>query len=136
MKLPSPSLPPPNIIRAAGVCLRAAREPIGGENAATELRNSTLSRLRDIGELVMGPWVVRCASPLPLLQYPLGSSDVYSSAPLFICRWRAQRESLLMERDYKEPRINVSEHGNKLCCVWWRWGWVAVVAYLKLVLLW
>ena len=55
MKLPSPSLSPPNIIRAAGVCLRAAREPIGGENAATELRNSTLSRLRDIGELVMGP---------------------------------------------------------------------------------
>ena len=63
MKLPSPSLPPPNIIRAAGVCLRTAREPIGGENAATELRNSTLSRLRDIGELVMGSWLSAVLPP-------------------------------------------------------------------------
>jgi hypothetical protein len=54
MKLPSPSFlsPPPNIIRAAGVCLRAASEPNAGEKAAAEPRSRRLSTLRSIvGEL-------------------------------------------------------------------------------------
>ena len=50
MKLPSPSFlsPPPNIIRAAGVCLRAASEPNAGEKATAEPRSRRLSRLRSM----------------------------------------------------------------------------------------